>query len=93
MSANDTSLTLLEIKQAVAQAVAEQLAAREAMPEVFDTAGAARYANVSKQLFELLRVEGGGPRYVKLGRLVRYRRAALEEWLIERERAHTSEGR
>lgn len=66
----------------------------EVMPrDVFDTEGAAGYLGVSRQLLELLRVDGDGPRYAKLGRLVRYRRAALDEWLVERERAHTSEGR
>lgn len=65
----------------------------EVMPrEVFDTPGAGKYLGVSPQLLELMRVDGGGPRYAKLGRLVRYRRAALDEWLIERERKHTSEG-
>lgn len=60
--------------------------------EVLDTEGAAEYLGVSRQLLELLRVAGGGPRYAKLGRLVRYRRAALNAWLIERERSHTAEG-
>ena len=64
----------------------------EALPRaVFDTLGAAQYLDVSRQLLELLRVAGGGPRYAKVGRLVRYRRAALDEWLIENERNHTSE--
>lgn len=58
--------------------------------EVFDTGDAAAYLKVSRQLLELLRVTGGGPRYVKLARLVRYRKAALDDWLLENERAHTS---
>jgi hypothetical protein len=61
--------------------------------QVFDTEGAAEYLGVSRQLLELMRVSGGGPRYAKLGRLVRYRRPSLDEWLIERERTHTSEER
>ena len=60
--------------------------------EVMDTAGAARYLHVSRQLLELMRVSGGGPRYAKLGRLVRYRQASLDRWLVERERSHTAEG-
>jgi excisionase family DNA binding protein len=91
MDASNAGLTIAEIKRAVAEAVAEQIAAREAARDVFDTDGAASYLGVSRQLLELMRVNGGGPRYVKLGRLVRYRRATLDEWLIERERAHTSE--
>jgi predicted DNA-binding transcriptional regulator AlpA len=38
------------------------------------------------------RVHGTGPRYVKLGRLVRYRPADVETWLAERTRKSTSEG-
>ena len=60
--------------------------------EVFNTEDAAAYLKVSRQLLEYLRVAGGGPRYVKLTRLVRYRKAALDEWLLGNERAHTSEG-
>ena len=60
--------------------------------EVMDTVGAARYLHVSRQLLELMRVAGGGPRYAKLGRLVRYRRASLDAWLVERERSHTAGG-
>lgn len=59
--------------------------------QVFDTEGAAKYLCVSKQLLELLRVQGKGPRYAKLQRLVRYRRESLDEWLIQRERTSTSE--
>jgi excisionase family DNA binding protein len=59
---------------------------------VFTTKEAAAYLAVSHQLLELLRVKGGGPRYAKLGRLVRYRRAALDEWLAEKEQSHTAEG-
>lgn len=60
--------------------------------EVFTTEEAAAYIQSSRQLLELLRVKGGGPRYVKLGRMVRYRRAALDEWLIANEQNHTAEG-
>lgn len=59
--------------------------------DVFDTQAAAAYLLVSPALLEYYRVRGGGPRYSKLGRLVRYRRAALEEWLRARERASTSD--
>lgn len=81
-------LTREQVKQLLAD-VLSQVTQRE----VFDTKGAAEYlGEVSPQLLELLRVEGGGPRYVKLGRLVRYRRATLDAWLAEHERNHTSEG-
>lgn len=37
------------------------------------------------------RVKGCGPRYVKLGRSVKYRRADVAAWLNERSVASTSE--
>jgi predicted DNA-binding transcriptional regulator AlpA len=37
------------------------------------------------------RWEGGGPPYVKMGRLVRYRPADVNDWLAERVRRSTSE--
>lgn len=61
------------------------------VPHVFDTESAARYVCVSRATLELLRVRGGGPAFVKLNRLVRYRRAALDEWLLSRERRTTSD--
>ena len=60
--------------------------------DVLDTQQAADYLQVSRQLLELLRVKGGGPRYAKLGRLVRYRRASLDEWLASKEQNHTADG-
>jgi hypothetical protein len=64
---------------------------RGIVAEVFDTQAAADYLQVSSALLEYYRVRGGGPRYSKLGRLVRYRRAALDEWLKELERSSTSD--
>jgi excisionase family DNA binding protein len=40
---------------------------------------------------QTLRVNGGGPRYCKLGRSVRYREEDLEEWLSARLVGSTSE--
>ena len=68
-----------------------KLLANAACREVMDTDGAARHLGVSRQLLELLRLQGGGPRYAKLGRLVRYRRQSLDDWLIACERNNTSE--
>ncbi len=35
------------------------------------------------------RSRGGGPRFMKLGRVVRYRRRALLEWMASREKRNT----
>lgn len=37
------------------------------------------------------RVVGGGPRFVKLGRSVRYRPEDLNQWIMQRQRTSTSE--
>lgn len=68
----------------------QQLLAAMPTQSVFDTDEAAKFLGVSRQLLELLRVQGGGPRYAKLGRLVRYRRESLDQWLVEHEISHTS---
>ena len=52
-----------------------------------DESGAARYLNVSRSFLRQSRMNGNrdghapGPRYVKAGRMVRYRFLDLDEWL------------
>jgi predicted DNA-binding transcriptional regulator AlpA len=58
-----------------------------------DTSAASRHLGLSKSTMEKLRVYGGGPRFLKLGRLVRYRIEDLEDWLGERLVASTSDRR
>ena len=50
----------------------------------YDTPQAAMYINVSTQFLEIARhkADGRGPPYVKLDRLVRYRPADLDAWMI-----------
>ena len=59
-------------------------------PEVMTTEEAARYCRVSRQFLEIARVRGNGPAFVKLGRIVRYRRQTLDQWLAENEVTSTS---
>lgn len=59
--------------------------------DVLDTQAAADYLHVSRQHLELLRLKGGGPRFAKIARLVRYRRASLDQWLLDCEVGSTSE--
>ena len=61
------------------------------MCELMDTRQAAAVLGVQPRTLEAWRLRGSGPRYVQVGRLVRYRRAAIERWLAERERSSTSE--
>lgn len=56
-----------------------------------NTQGAAAYLGLSESTLEKARVYGNGPRYVKLGRAVRYRITDLEDWLSSRTVSSTSE--
>ena len=51
---------------------------------LLNTPLAADYLKLSCSMLEKLRVYGGGPPYLKLGRSVRYRREDLCHWLDER---------
>ena len=57
--------------------------------EVMTTEEAARYLRCSTQYLEIARHKGGGPRYCKFARIVRYRKVDLDEYLADRVRAHT----
>jgi len=59
--------------------------------EQFDTKALAEYLEVSERTVEQWRLLGGGPRYVKMGRLCRYRRADVDAWLESRLRTSTSD--
>jgi excisionase family DNA binding protein len=52
---------------------------------------AARFLRLSERTLERLRVSGGGPTYVKAGRLVRYRESDLDAWVATRVVNSTSE--
>lgn len=52
---------------------------------------AARYLGISARTLEGWAVRGGGPRMLKLGSRVVYRRRDLDTWLAARERASTSD--
>jgi excisionase family DNA binding protein len=55
------------------------------------TVPAADYVGVSPQYLEKLRVTGGGPEFVKLGRAVRYEKDALDRWIASNRRRSTSD--
>jgi len=52
---------------------------------------AASYLRLSIRTLERLRCTGLGPKYVKVGRSVRYQQSLLDEWLARRVRQSTSE--
>ena len=52
---------------------------------------AAQFLSVGSKCLQAWRVKGGGPVFLKVGRLVRYTQADLEEWLETRRRQSTSD--
>lgn len=60
------------------------------MTELLSTQEAAKALGLSPQTLAILRVEGGGPRYVKLGRSVRYDPTDLAAWVEANKRASTA---
>src|SRR3954451_9552851 len=53
-------------------------------PRYLRSTEAGRYLGVSKGFLEKLRMVGGGPKFLKLGRKVAYERQALDAWLDAR---------
>jgi excisionase family DNA binding protein len=52
--------------------------------QLLDQREAARLLRLSERTLERLRLQGGGPLYVKCGRSVRYRQADIESWIAAR---------
>ncbi len=57
-----------------------------------DTKRAAAYLSLSGETLERLRVSGGGPKFVKLAKAVRYKLEDLEAWADSHRICSTSEG-
>ncbi len=53
----------------------------------------AKRLGTSERTLERLRATGTGPKFVRVGRLVRYREADLETWLAAQTVQSTSEAR
>ena len=61
------------------------------MEALFDQKRAARILGLSVRTLERHRLAGTGPRYARLGQLIRYRQSNLEEWINHNCRNSTSE--
>lgn len=59
--------------------------------DAFDTERAARRLGLSVSTLEKLRVTGGGPAYLKLGRRVVYQASDLDTWKAARRTYSTSQ--
>lgn len=68
--------------RALAELVADRVAAALATPTWLTPAEAAEVLSVPAATLAQWRFRGNGPRYSKVGALVRYDRAALDEWLV-----------
>jgi predicted DNA-binding transcriptional regulator AlpA len=73
--------------------VAHAVPAPNVTPRVLNTSEAAAYCRSAKSTFDKLRLTGGRPRYIKLGRRVVYDPADLDTWLASNRRTSTSEVR
>lgn len=65
----------------------------ESQEGLVDERAAAEYLGVALRTVQWWRVVGRGPRFVKLGRLVRYRIGDLVAFVEERLRSSTSEAK
>jgi hypothetical protein len=65
--------------------------ADQIVPAVIRPSDAAAYLNLSIQRLAKLRLEGGGPKFLKVGRSVLYRKQDLDDFLQSRVRKSTSD--
>jgi excisionase family DNA binding protein len=56
------------------------------MPELLTIKEAAAHLKVSEETLRKWRAQGAGPPVAKLGRHLRYRKDALDQWVKEQER-------
>jgi hypothetical protein len=76
----------------VAESSAAALAAaRQQWPEWMPPETAAEYIEGSTSTLAKLRLKGGGPRFCRIGRAIRYRRLDLDDWLLSTRRRSTSD--
>jgi len=61
------------------------------LQDVMTTTESANYLRLQKNTLEVWRLKGIGPKFLKLGRRVLYRRRDLETFMAERERSSTSD--
>jgi excisionase family DNA binding protein len=61
------------------------------MVRLLTQSDAAKLLRLSERTLERLRLQGGGPPFVKAGRSVRYRESDLDAWIAARVVSNTSE--
>lgn len=63
------------------------------LPALLTQREVAEYLHKSEAWLERARVEGGGPKFIKCGRAVRYRADDLQAWMENNARQSTAEAR
>jgi excisionase family DNA binding protein len=61
------------------------------MVRLLTQSDAAKLLRLSERTLERLRLQGGGPPFVKAGRSVRYRESDLDAWIAARVVSNTSQ--
>lgn len=64
---------------------------KNSTPSLLNGKEAAAYLGISEQSLRIQRIKGGGIKFVKVGRLVRYRQTDLEAYLNSRTFDNTSQ--
>lgn len=59
--------------------------------ELLNQSKVAKILGTTEKFLEARRTRGGGPAFVKVGRLVRYRKSDVDRWLESRRVTSTSE--
>lgn len=60
---------------------------------LLETSQLVEMTGTTPQFWENLRTTGGGPEFIKVGRLVRYRKSAVDRWFSERTVNSTTQAR
>jgi len=55
------------------------------------TKQAAEFLGISHRTLESMRLKGTGPTYSNIGRLVRYSKETLDDWVLSNQRRSTSD--
>jgi len=83
---------ILDTARRTAESVVDLFLSRSvAFPEYLDTKTAARYLGCNRQQLEALRSKGGGPLFIRFGRLIRYKRSDLDGFMAKHRVSSTSE--
>jgi len=60
------------------------------LPTLLNEVAVSRLFSIPQQTLQIWRVEGKGPSFFKIGRVVRYDQADVLSWLESRKRNHTN---